>query len=79
MVSLDGVVPSWMVGMSASVSLPLHHKVQNFSHPGGPRRRAIKWLWCGVTKSGSLQQLTSVQMVNDKQCFVSSAAANRPS
>jgi len=24
-------VPSWMVGVSASVSLPLHHKVQKFS------------------------------------------------
>jgi len=27
LVSLDGVAPSQMVGMSASVNLPLHHKV----------------------------------------------------
>jgi len=27
--SLDGVAPSRMVGVSASVNLPLHHKVQN--------------------------------------------------
>jgi len=31
MVSLDGVAPSPMVGVSASVNLPLHHKVQKFS------------------------------------------------
>ena len=31
LVSLDGVAPSWMVGVSASVNLPLHHKVQKFS------------------------------------------------
>jgi len=30
-VSLDGVVPSWMVGGSASINVPLHHKVQKFS------------------------------------------------
>jgi len=27
LVSLDGVAPTWMVGVSASVNLPLHHKV----------------------------------------------------
>ena len=31
LVSLDGVAPSRMVGVSASVRLPLHHKVQKFS------------------------------------------------
>ena len=30
-VSTDGVAPSRMVGVSASVNLPLHHKVQKFS------------------------------------------------
>jgi len=30
LVSPDGVVPSQMVGVSASVNLPLHHKVQKF-------------------------------------------------
>ena len=41
-----------MVGVSASVNLPLHHKVQKFSSgtgsPGWSRKRAVKWLWCGV-------------------------------
>ena len=31
LVSPDGVVPSRMVCVSASVNLPLHHKVQKFS------------------------------------------------
>jgi len=30
LVSPDGVAPSRMVGVSASVNLPLHHKVQKF-------------------------------------------------
>jgi len=53
MVSPDGVVPSRIVGVSASVNLPLHHKVQSCllapAHPGGPGKRAVKRLWwCGV-------------------------------
>ena len=41
MVSPDGVAPSRMVGVSASVNLPLHHKVQKSSlmtpaYPDGP-------------------------------------------
>ena len=35
LVSADGVVPSWMVDVSASVNLPLHHKVQKFSSGTG--------------------------------------------
>jgi len=31
LISPDGVVPSRMVGVSASVNLSLHHKVQKFS------------------------------------------------
>jgi len=31
LVSPDGVAPSRMVGVSASINLPLHHKVQKFS------------------------------------------------
>ena len=45
------VAPSRMVGVSVSVNLPLHHKVQKFFYgtgsPGDPRKRAIKRLWCG--------------------------------
>ena len=52
LISPNGVAPSRLVGVSASVNLPLHHKVQKFSSgtisPGGPGRRAVKWLWwCG--------------------------------
>jgi len=35
LINLDGVVPSRMVGVSASVDLPLHHKVQKFSSSTG--------------------------------------------
>jgi len=48
----DGVVPSRMVGVSASVNLPLHHKSRSSllapAHPDGPGKRAVKRLWCGV-------------------------------
>ena len=53
LVSLDGVAPSRMVGVSASVNLPLHHKVQKFSSgtgsSGWSQKRAVKrlWWWCG--------------------------------
>ena len=33
--SLDRMAPSQMVGVSASVNLPLHHKVQKFSFDTG--------------------------------------------
>jgi len=40
------VVPSQMVGVSASVNLPLHHKVQKFSSgtgsPGWSRKKGRK-------------------------------------
>jgi len=35
--SPDGVAPSWMVGVYASVNLPLHHEVEKFcSGTGSP-------------------------------------------
>jgi len=52
LVSPDGVAPSRMVSVSASVNLPLHHKVQKFSSgtgsPGWSRKKSVKRLWCGV-------------------------------
>ena len=46
LVSPDGVAPSRMVSVSASVNLPLHRKVQKFSSgtgsPGWSRKRAVK-------------------------------------
>jgi len=45
-VSLDGVAPNRMVGVSAFVNLPLHHKVQKFSFgtglPGWSRQKDRK-------------------------------------
>ena len=59
LVSLDGVAPSQMVSVSASVNLPLHHKVQKFSSgtssPGWSRKRAVKWLWCVVKEKEDCQ------------------------
>jgi len=60
LVSLDGVVavaPSRMVSVSASVNLPLHHKVQKFSSgtgsPGWSRKKGRKtvvvWRWISRT------------------------------
>jgi len=50
MVSPDGVAPSRMVGVSASVNLPLHHKVQKFSSgtgsPGWSRKKGRKTVVC---------------------------------
>jgi len=45
-VSPDGVAPSRMVSVSASVNLPLHDKVQKFSSgtgsPGWSRKKGCK-------------------------------------
>jgi len=54
LVSTDGVAPSQMVGVSASVNLPLQNKVQKFSSgtgsPGQSRKKGHKTVvvWCGV-------------------------------
>jgi len=46
LVSPDGVAASRMVGVSASVNLPLHYKVQKFSSgtgsPGWSRKKGHK-------------------------------------
>jgi len=51
LVSPDGVAPSRMVGVFASVNLPLLHKVQTFfsgtGSPGWFRKKGRKLLWCG--------------------------------
>jgi len=56
-----------MVGVFASVSLPLHHKVQKFSSgtadPGGPGKRAVKRLWCG-TVSQLLCRILRIKKIN---------------
>jgi len=49
--SPDGVVPSRMVGVSASVNLPLHRKAQKFSFgtgsPGWSQKNGRKTVVCG--------------------------------
>ena len=46
LVSPDGVAPSRIVGVSASVNLPLHHEVQKFSSgtgsPGWSQKKGRK-------------------------------------
>ena len=50
LVSPDGVAPSRMVGVTASVNLHLHHKVQKFSSgtgsPGWSRKKGRKTVVC---------------------------------
>ena len=53
LVSPDGVAPSQMVGVSASVNLPLHHKVKKFSSGNGSpgwslkkgHKTVVVWWW----------------------------------
>jgi len=55
MVSPDGVAPIRMVSVSASVNLPLHHKVQKFSSgtgsPGWSRKKGRKTVVVAVACS----------------------------
>jgi len=50
LVRLDGMAHSRMVGVSASVNLPLHHKVQKFSFgtslPGWSGKKGRKTVVC---------------------------------
>jgi len=54
LVSPDGVAPIRTVSVTASVNLPLHHKVQKFSSgtgsPGWSGKRAVKRLCVCVCK-----------------------------
>ena len=49
LVSPDGVAPTRMVGVSASVNIPYTIKSRSCllapAHPGGPGRRAVKQSW----------------------------------
>jgi len=65
LVSPDGVAPSWMVGVSASVNRPLHHKVQKFSSgvssPGWSRK-------CG--RKTVVVVVVVVVIISQKQCKI---------
>jgi len=45
LISRDGVAPSWMVGVSVSVNLPLYCKSRSYllapAHLDGPGKRAV--------------------------------------
>ena len=78
LVSPDGVAPSRMVGVSASVDLPLHHKVQKFSSgtgsPGWSRKKGRKtvvlmWWWCAVVRYESHVTLTIQALSNSFSHF----------
>ena len=64
LVSPDGVAPSRMVGVSASVNLPLHHKVQKFSSgtdsPGWSRKKGRKMVVVCVCVCGTI--ITSISI-----------------
>jgi len=57
LLSPDGVAPCRMVCVSASVDLPLHHKVQKFSSGAGSpgwfrksgRKTVVMWWWLYTT------------------------------
>ena len=73
LVSPDGVVPSLMGSVSASVNLPLHHKVQKFSSgtgsPGWSRKKGHKTVVvCGVACGhDSRGQLPAYQLPSDNR------------
>jgi len=51
LVSPDGVAPSRMVGVSASVNLRFQKFSSGTGSPGWSRkkgRKAVVWLWCGL-------------------------------
>jgi len=57
-----------MVGVSASVNLPLHHKVQKFSSGtgslGSSQKRAVKRLWWWYTGQPALAGNSSYELAN---------------
>jgi len=65
-VSPDGVAPSQMVGVSASVNHPLHHKVHKFSSgtgsPGWSQKNGHKTVVVVITKEVLIVDVDVVQM-----------------
>jgi len=88
LVSPDGVVPSRMGGVSASVNLPLHHEVQKFSSgtssPGWcwKKRHKTVVVWCGLRgetcniKIGILVHATMHQVTKYAQSLTSGVLKN---
>jgi len=67
LVSPDGVAPSQMVGMSASVNLPCTMKSRSSllapAQPGGPGKRAVKWLWWWLLLLGRITALAGCSLL----------------
>jgi len=62
LVSLDGVVPSQMVDVSASVNLSVHHKVQKFSSgTGSPRWSEKKSRKTVAVDKTAVERMTTVK------------------
>jgi len=73
LVSPDGVAPSRMVGTSAAVNLPLHHKVQKFSSgTSSPRwswkqgHKTVVWLFMPST-DGTINSNNSITITHGPQ------------
>ena len=75
LVSPDAVAPSWMVGVSASDSLPLYHKVQKFSSgigsPGWSRKKGCEMVvvvvWCLCLKLNKHDTIL-LMLQNQREC-----------
>jgi len=72
LVSLDGVAPSRMVGVSASVNLPLHHKVRKFSSgtgsPWWSQKRGRKTVVVVVWLLRNIQRVCIVHINKTSSC-----------
>jgi len=62
LVCLDGVALSWMVSVSASVNLPLQHKVQKFSS-GTSSPRWSRNKGCKMVVVGGTWQVTKLKIL----------------
>ena len=70
LVSPDGVAPSQMVGVSASVNLPLHHEVQKFSSgtgsPGWSRKKGhIRLVYINITHRSTFYGMSAFICIID--------------
>ena len=83
LVSPDGVAPSRIVGVSTSVNLPLHHKVQKFfsgtGSPGWSRKKGRKTvvMWCGENVATLRCELHGIFLTHSGLVFIVPPCVNR--
>jgi len=78
LVGPDGVVPSQMVSVSASVNLPLHHKVQKFSSATGSpgwsqkkgRKAVVVVVWCAMLSVCAADRNSAASVSNAAQYVI---------